>query len=158
RKDGSRVPVLVGAARFEGNRDEGVGFVLDLTDRRRAEEALRQVQAELAHVTRVATLGELAASIAHEINQPLGALVNNASACLRWLGAQNLEEARQSAARVIADGHRASEIIGRIRALAKKAPARKDWLDVNETVREVLVLARSEVQGKRVALQTEFAG
>src|SRR5262249_39106837 len=120
RKDGSRVPVLVGAARFEGNRDEGVGFVLDLTDRRRAEEAVREVQAELAHVTRVATLGELAASIAHEINQPLGALVNNASACLRWLGAQNLEEARQSTARVIADGHRASEIIGRIRALAKK--------------------------------------
>jgi len=132
--------------------------VLDLTERKRAEEALRTAQGELAHVARVATLGELAGSIAHEINQPLGAVVNNASACLRWLGAQNLEEARQSAARVIADGHRASEIIGRIRALVKKAPARKEWLDVEETVREVLVLAQSEVRGQRVALQTRFAG
>jgi PAS domain S-box-containing protein len=157
RKDGSRVPVLVGAATFEGARDEGVAFVLDLTDRKRDEEALRQVQAELAHVTRVATLGELTGSIAHEINQPLGAVVNNASACLRWLAARNLEEARQSAALVIADGHRASEIIGRIRALAKKAPTRKDWLDINDTVREVLVLSQSEVQGKRGALQTGLA-
>src|SRR5262249_41134649 len=118
---------------------------------------LRHVQAELAHVTRVATLGELTGSIAHEINQPLGAVVNNASACLRWLAAQNLEEARQSAARGIADGDRASEISGRIGALAKKAPARKGWLDVNETVGEVLVLAQGEVQGKRVALQTDLA-
>ena len=126
-------------------------------ERKRAEEALRKVQAELAHVTRVATLGELTGSIAHEINQPLGAVVNNASACLRWLTAQNLEEARQSAARVIADGHRASEIIGRIRALAKKTPPRKDWLDINETLREVLTLAQSEAQGHRVSLQTRWA-
>ena len=122
RKDGSRVPVLVGAAVFEGRQDEGVAFVLDLTERKRAEAALHQAQMELAHVTRVATLGELTASIAHEINQPLGAVVNNASACVRWLAAQNLEEARRSAALVIADGHRAADIIGRIRALAKKAP------------------------------------
>src|SRR5262249_31030076 len=90
-------------------------------ERQRAEEAVREAQAELAHVTRVATLGELAASIAHEINQPLGAVVNNASACVRWLAAQNLEEAQRSAALVIADGHRAGEIITRIRALAQKA-------------------------------------
>ena len=88
---------------------EFVGTVMDVTERKRAEEALHHAQAELAHVTRVATLGELTASIAHEINQPLGAVVNNASACVRWLAAQNLEEARQSAALVIADGHRAAK-------------------------------------------------
>jgi C4-dicarboxylate-specific signal transduction histidine kinase len=128
-------------------------------ERKRAEEALHKAQAELAHVTRVATLGEMTASIAHEINQPLAAVVNNASACLRWLAGQppNLEEARQSAALVIADGHRAGEIISRIRALVKKAPPRKDWLDINETILEVIALARSEVQGNRVALQIQLS-
>jgi signal transduction histidine kinase len=105
---------------------------------------------------RLITGDAVAAMIAHEVNQPLGAVVNNASACLRWLAAQNLEEARQSAARVIADGHRASEIIGRIRALAKKAPPRRDWVDVNDTLREVLVLAQSEVQRHRVSLRTRL--
>ena len=99
----------------------------------------------------------MTASIAHEINQPLGAIVNSASACLRWLEAQKLEEARRSASRVIAEGHRASEIIGRIRALAKKAPLRKDWLDVNETIHEVIALARSEVQRNGVALETQLS-
>jgi PAS domain S-box-containing protein len=157
RRDGRRVPVLVGAAILESGEDQGVAFVLDLSERKQAEEALRHVEAELAHVTRVATLGELTGSIAHEINQPLGAVVNNASACLRWLAAQNLEEARQSAARVIADGHRASEIVGRIRALAKKAPPRKDWLDINDTLRELILLVQSEVKGNRVSLQTRLA-
>jgi PAS domain S-box-containing protein len=126
-------------------------------ERKRAEDALHHAQAELAHVTRVATLGEMTASIAHEVNQPLGAVVNSASACLRWLDAQKLEEARRSAARVIAEGHRASEIIGRIRALAKKAPLRKDWLDVNETIHEVIALAHSEVQRNGVALETQLS-
>src|SRR5882724_7005912 len=125
-------------------------------ERKRAEDALHHAQAELAHVTRVATLGELAASIAHEINQPLAAVVNNASACLRWLDAQKLEEARQSASRIIADGHRAGEIIARIRGLVKKVPPRKDWLDVNETIREVIALARGEVQRNGVALEVQF--
>jgi two-component system sensor kinase FixL len=131
----------------------------DITERKRAEEALHRAQTELAHVTRVATLGEMTASIAHEVNQPLGAVVNNASACLRWLAGQapNLEEARKSAALIIADGHRASEIISRIRALAKKAPPQKDWLDINETILEVIALARSEAQGNRIALQTQLS-
>jgi PAS domain S-box-containing protein len=156
RKDGSRVPVLVGAAVFEGRQDEGVAFVLDLTERKRAEEALRQAQAELAHVARVVTLGELTASIAHEINQPLGAVVNNANACVRWLAAQNPEEARQSAALVVEDSHRAAEIIRGIHNLAKKAPPHKDWLDINDTIRDVIALARSEVQAHHVSLQTHL--
>jgi C4-dicarboxylate-specific signal transduction histidine kinase len=104
----------------------------------------------------VATLGELTASIAHEINQPLAAVVNNATACVHWLAAQNLEEARQCAEFVIADGHRAGEIIARIRALAKKAPSRKDWVDVNDTILEVIALARSQVQSNGVLLRTRL--
>jgi PAS domain S-box-containing protein len=126
-------------------------------ERKRAEDALHHAQMELAHVTRVATLGEMTASIAHEINQPLGAIVNSASACLRWLEAQKPEEARRSATRVIAEGHRAGEIIARIRALAKKAPPEKDWLDINETIREVIVLAHNEVQRTGVALETQLS-
>ena len=99
----------------------------------------------------------MTASIAHEINQPLAAVVNNASACLRWLAASNQEEARQSAALIIADGHRAGEIIGRIRALVNKAPPQKDWLDINETILEVIALARSEAQKNRVSLQTQLS-
>jgi signal transduction histidine kinase len=126
-------------------------------ERKRAEEALQKAQAELAHVTRVATLGELTASIAHEINQPLGAIVNNAGACLRWLAAQKLEEARNSAALVITDGHRASEIIRRIRALATKAPPRREWLDINETIHDVAGLAQGELHRHGVALETQLA-
>jgi PAS domain S-box-containing protein len=126
-------------------------------ERERTEEALRKTQADLAHVTRVATLGEMSASIAHEINQPLTAAVTSASACLRWLDAQKLEEARRSASRVMAEAHRASEIIGRIRSLTKKAPPQKDWLDVNETIYEVIALARSEIQRNGVVLETELS-
>src|SRR5882672_1325525 len=126
-------------------------------ERTQAEEALHHTQAELAHVTRVATLGEMSASIAHEINQPLAAVVSNATACLHWLAAQNLVEARQSAEFVIADGHRAGEIIARIRPLAKKAPSRKHWIDVNATILEVIALTRSELHGNRVSLHTRLA-
>jgi PAS domain S-box-containing protein len=164
RKDGRRVPVMIGGAMFEKSGSEGVAFVLDLSqqrhaedERKRAEDALQETQAELAHVTRVAALGELTASIAHEINQPLGAVVNNASACLRWLKAHNLEEARQSALLVIAEGHRAGEIISRVRALAKKAPPQKDWLDINEAIAEVLAMVRNAAQRNRISPQTQFA-
>jgi C4-dicarboxylate-specific signal transduction histidine kinase len=155
---------MIGGAIFEGSKNEGVAFVLDLSqqkraedERKRAEDALQEAQTELAHMTRVATLGELTASIAHEINQPLGAVVNNASACVRWLKAHNLEEARQSALLVIAEGHRAGEIISRIHALAKKAPPQKDWLDINETIGEVIAMVRNAVQRNQISLQAQLA-
>jgi signal transduction histidine kinase len=121
------------------------------------EERYRKVEMELAHVNRVTTVGQLAVSIAHEINQPLTAVANSASACLRWLDVRKLEEARQSAARVIAESHRASEIIGRIREMAKKAPPRKDWLDINETIHEVLALVESGVHRNRIAVETQLS-
>src|SRR6266576_4312924 len=126
-------------------------------ERKRAEEAFRTAQIELAHVTRVATLGEMTASIAHEINQPLGALVNNAGACLGWLDGENLEEARNSVELMLDDAQRASEIITRIRALVKKAPPQRDWLDINQTIREVIGLGQSEVQRNHVALETQLS-
>jgi C4-dicarboxylate-specific signal transduction histidine kinase len=105
----------------------------------------------------VTTLGELSASIAHEINQPLAALVTDASACIRWIAAQNLEQARNCASRVIASGTRASGIVGRIRALAKKSPPQKDWLDLNDTIGEVLSIADSQIRRNQVSLQTQLS-
>jgi C4-dicarboxylate-specific signal transduction histidine kinase len=159
RKDGSRVPVLVARAIFEWNRDEGVAFVLDLTECKHVERALRDAQANLAHVARVTTLGELAASIAHEVNQPLAAVVANAEACLRWLdrGTPDLNAARRSVEWIIDDGNRASEVIRRIRALAKKTDLEKVPLDVNEVVREVIALVGGELIGNQVSVRTEFA-
>jgi PAS domain S-box-containing protein len=141
--------------------------IVDITKRKRAEEqlhqkevSLREAQAELAHVSRVTTIGELTASIVHEVNQPLAGIVTNASASLRWLAGDSPDfaETREAIQRIVRDGRRAGEIIGRIRALAKKAPPKKDWLDLNETISEVIAMARSEVQRNRVSLQTELAG
>jgi PAS domain S-box-containing protein len=131
----------------------------DLTEHMLASEALREAQMQLAHVNRVTTMGQLAASIAHEVNQPLAAAVTNAHAALRWLGAQppDLEESRQALGHIIKDGHRASEVIDRIRALIKKAPARNDRLDINEIVLEVIALTSSEVLSNGVSLQTQLA-
>jgi C4-dicarboxylate-specific signal transduction histidine kinase len=125
---------------------------------RQANETLREREAELTHVTRVMTLGELTASIAHEVNQPLAAIVTNGNACLRWLGGTtpNLAEARQAVERIIKDSYRASEVISRIRALVKKAPPRNDWVDLNEVIVEVLALAQNEASRNRVSLKREL--
>jgi C4-dicarboxylate-specific signal transduction histidine kinase len=130
-----------------------------LTERKQAEEALRDAQTELAHVTRVMTMGELTASIAHEINQPLAAVVTNANAGLRWLAGPipNLSEAREALARITRDGKRASDVIGRIRALVKKSSTEKAGLDLNEAIQEVVVLVQSEIQKSEVTLQMELA-
>jgi C4-dicarboxylate-specific signal transduction histidine kinase len=124
-----------------------------------ASEALREAQTELAHVNRVTTMGQLAASIAHEVNQPVAAAVINANAALHWLAAEppDLEEARQSLHQIIADGNRASEVINRIRALIKKVPSRNDQLDINDAILEVIALTRSEFLRNGVSLQTELA-
>jgi PAS domain S-box-containing protein len=165
-KGGHRVPVLVGGAAFDEAGDDGAAFVVDLSDRKKAEQAAREsekryaeVRMELAHANRVATMGELSASITHEINQPVAAAVNNASAALCWLGKEppDLEQARQALNRIFANGNRASEVIGRIRALIKKAPPRKDDLEINKVVLEVIALARGEVVKNGVSVQTQLA-
>jgi PAS domain S-box-containing protein len=135
------------------------GASADIEDGKRAEETLRKAQSELAHVTRVTTMGELAASIAHEVNQPLSAIVNNGSACMRWLNgaAPNLDEAREAARRIIRDGNRAGEVITRIRALLRKTDAEKSRLDINQIIREVVTLTRNEAAGKGLSMRMELA-
>src|SRR5262249_34086350 len=148
RKDGSRVWALVGGAAFEETRSQGVAFVLDLSDRRRAEEALQKAQAELTHVTRVTTLGELAASIAQEVNQPLGAIVADADASLNWLGAPrpDLQQVREALEAIVNDAHRAGDVIQRMRQLATKSEPLKGPVDVNGVIRDVVSLVRAELR------------
>ena len=129
------------------------------TEQRRAEEALRQAQSDLAHVSRVTTMGELTASLAHEVNQPIAAAVTNANTCLRWLAADtpNLEEARAAANRIVKDGRRAGEIISRIRLLFKKGAAERELVDMNEVIREMIVLLSSEAMRYNVSVRTQLA-
>jgi PAS domain S-box-containing protein len=139
--------------------EEIVGAVMDMTAAKGAQEALQAAQAELAHVNRVTTIGQLAASIAHEIKQPITAVVTNASAGLLWLAAQppDLDEIRDAFDRVIKAGNRAGQVIGRIRALINKAPPRKDDLEINEAILEVIALTHGEMVKNGVSLQTQLA-
>jgi PAS domain S-box-containing protein len=166
RKDGSLVPVLIGAAAFNERRDAGVSFIVDLTERKRAEREIRdserryrETQMELARANRVATMGQLSASIAHEVNQPIAAAATNARAALRWLAAlpPNLPEVHDALQRIVGNADRAAEVIGRIHALINKAPPRKDRLDINETILEVITLTRGEVMKQNVTVETRLA-
>ena len=151
----------IGVPRFNPDRSFAgyIGSCIDVTDQRRAEEHLRQAQEDLARVSRVVAMGELAAAIAHEVNQPLGAVVTNASASLRWLAGRppNLGEAREAIDRTVRDANRASEVIVRIRALLQKVPPQMERLDVNVVIREVLTLAGNELLRSGIAVQTDLA-
>jgi PAS domain S-box-containing protein len=135
------------------------GTVVDMHDWKQAQEELRNTQAELAHMTRVMTMGELTASIAHEVNQPLSGIITNASTCLRMLAADppNVEGARETAQRTIRDSHRASDVITRLRALFSKKDTAIESVDLNEATQEVIALSLSELQRNRVILRPELA-
>ena len=138
---------------------EFIGVVMDTTERTRSEEALREAQAELTRVARATTMGELTASIAHEVNQPLAAVVANANACLRWLNAKtpDLDEARAAAQRIVRDGNRASDVIARIRGFLKKGEPVRVRLGVNDVIREIIMLTEGEVLRRGASLLTELA-
>ncbi len=178
RKDGSRflADVVIDALKDDSGRLIGFAKITrDVTERvqaaraleeariglvqSRAEEALRRVQAELAHVARVTTMGELTASIAHEVNQPIAAAMLNAQAALRWLAAQppDLDEAKQALTRIVEAAKRAGDVIGRIHGLIKKSPHRADRLDLNDAIREVVELTRAEAVKNGVSVRTELA-
>jgi signal transduction histidine kinase len=151
---------MVGEVQLAGEHGiEIIGTVIDLTERKRTELALHDAEAELARTLRLATVAELAASIAHEINQPLAAIVNNGSACLRWLARRPpaLGDAREAASCVVSDGIRAGEVITRIRALLSKQGPRHVPLDVNDIIGEVLDLSRGAIERQGITVHTELA-
>jgi PAS domain S-box-containing protein len=158
RKDGSRVPVLIGVASFDEIGNQGVAFVLDLTERKRAQDALDRARAELARVSRVTALSALTASIAHEVNQPLSGIITNAGTCLRMLDATppDIDGARETARRTLRDGNRASEVVTRLRALFSKRELTLEPLDLNEAAREVIALSASDLQRNRIALESRL--
>ena len=158
RKDGSRVPVLIGGAIFESSGIEGVAFIVDLSEQKRAESAMRRAQTELAHVSRLTTLGELTASIAHEVNQPLGSVVNNANACLTILtnGPQQIEEIRQALAEIIEGADRASAVVSRVRNLSKKVPYENAPVNLNHVITDVVSLVRHEATVRQIVVRTDL--
>jgi PAS domain S-box-containing protein len=161
RKDGQVLDTIMAAKCLRGaggSVEYFIGLVQDITQRRRAERALHEAQAELAHVTRVATMGELGASIAHEVNQPLAAIVTNGEACLRLLSRSvpDLDRVREAVECTISDALRASEVIRRIRTLLKKNTPEKAPLNVNESILEVIALTANEVVKNQVLLRKEL--
>ena len=159
RKDGSRVPVLLGLATFRDGGNQGVAFTLDLTERRRASDALRALQTDLAHANRLATMGQLTASISHEVNQPIGATRNNAHAALRFLSQDppDLVEAREAIESVVKETYRAGDILTGIRGQVQKVPPHMKGVDVNEAIEEVMALVRGELLKHQVSLQMRLA-
>ena len=151
-KDGSRVPALVGMARFEETGNQAVAFVIDLNERKRAE-------AELAHANRIATMGQLSASIAHEVSQPIAALLTNAETAVLWLARQppNLEKAKPLIDRIVGDGKRAADILSRIRDFSRKAPARKEDLEINEAILEIMGLTRVAMSEHSVSVKMQLS-
>lgn len=146
-------------AQLEYTLTQYVGTVIDIAERTNVEERLRSVQAELARAARVMIVGELAASIAHEVNQPLTAVIANGNAGLRWLAAASprIDKAREALARIIRDGNRASDVIARVRALMRKARTESEWLDINAVIQDVLALMRRELRKNNVTLRTKLA-
>jgi PAS domain S-box-containing protein len=153
------VHVVAQAVRNQRDQLEFIGAVMDVTAAKRAEEDLRKAQADLAQVARVTTFGELAASIAHEVNQPLTAVVSNAEAARRWLdrSTPNLDEARAAVDSIIKSGHRAGEVTRRVRALLNKTDAQKTPLDINDVANEAIALVQHELFSNRVVLRVELA-
>jgi PAS domain S-box-containing protein len=163
RKDGTEFPVEISLSPLQ--TEEGTlvcGAVRDTTERKRAEqerEKLRQVEDDLAHINRVSMLGEMAASLAHEIKQPIAAAITSANSCIEWLAHEppNLDRARAAANKVDKYGNRAAEIIDRIRSLYKKSPSQRELVDVNQIIHEMLTLLKGEADRCSVAMRTELA-
>jgi PAS domain S-box-containing protein len=162
RKDGSLLDVALTISPMKDAEGRIVGaskLARDVTERKRAEEALRQAQADLAHINRVTTMGELTASLAHEVNQPIAAAATDANTCVRWLARDqpDLEEARAAASRVVKDAARAAEIMSRIRSLFKKEISQRELVDVNDIIRGMVELLRSEATRYSVEMRTELS-
>jgi len=160
-KSGAPIWVNAYVSRMQGNEDKPPLFLattIDITDRKRAEAASRDALSELARVARLTTMGEMTASIAHEINQPLGAIVADGSAGLRWLAntTPDLEAARACFRRIVSNGHRASQVISGIRTMLEKGSDTKEPLDINKLVREVLTFAHGEIESQKIVVRTEL--